>query len=297
MNPIDPSQENIVSSTQPVLKGVHHTARPTWKLRETVEFYRDKLGLPLVHAISARGWGPANHPDFLHFFFESGKCSTIAFFYYIDTEQPDYTRPVDDYRFEATHTAWAVDTDDELIAWRDRLDAQGIPLIYQIRHELIESIYFRDPNGYFLEITLQQRPMDLLDADDATRTLEAAMKAEDAMHAGTGEFKSIDQVWRDKARGISESNGENDGTDAVLYVLDLPEFEPLVAASKSNPHYHVDGPIDGYWKICSPDAIVFERKALGFVPALWSASLTGGFDGEVKTFDRYKLEITSRRQQ
>src|ERR1700757_2359942 len=100
------------------LDGVDHTARPTWKLRETVEFYRDKLGLPLVHAISARGWGPSNHPDFLHFFFESGKGSTIAFFYYIGAEQPDYTRSVDDYRFRATHTAWAVDSFDELMAWR-----------------------------------------------------------------------------------------------------------------------------------------------------------------------------------
>ncbi|MGC3984005.1 MAG: VOC family protein [Pseudorhodoferax sp.] len=42
----------------PFCMGVHHTARPTWKLRETIEFYRDTLGLPLVHAISARGWGP-----------------------------------------------------------------------------------------------------------------------------------------------------------------------------------------------------------------------------------------------
>ena len=53
------------------LLGVDHTARPTWRLRETVEFYRDKLGLPLVHVISARGWGPTTHPDFLHFFFDN----------------------------------------------------------------------------------------------------------------------------------------------------------------------------------------------------------------------------------
>ena len=73
-----------------VLNGVDHTARPTWKLRETVEFYRDKLGLPLVHAITAKGWGRAKeqHADFVHFFFEAGKGSTIAFFYYIGTDQP-----------------------------------------------------------------------------------------------------------------------------------------------------------------------------------------------------------------
>src|SRR5215204_7072642 len=80
-------------TTQPgelslVLNGVDHTARPTWKLRETIEFYRDKLGLPLVHVISARGWGPATHPDFLHFFFDSGNGSTIAFFYYLGSDMP-----------------------------------------------------------------------------------------------------------------------------------------------------------------------------------------------------------------
>ena len=68
---------------QPVLRGVDHTARPTWKLRETIEFYRDVLGLPLVHAITAKGWGreKEQHADFIHFFFDSGNDSTIAFFY------------------------------------------------------------------------------------------------------------------------------------------------------------------------------------------------------------------------
>jgi len=281
---IPPILERIMS---PILKGVHHTARPTWKLRETVEFYRDKLGLPLVHAISARGWGPSNHPDFLHFFFDSGKGSTIAFFYYINTEQPDYTRAVGDYRFEATHTAWSVDTYNELLQWRERIEAQNIPLIYQIRHELIESIYFRDPNGYYLEITFQQRPMNSLDAEDAARTLEAAMNAEDAMRTGIGAFTSIDQVWRDKAKGIQDS----DDAHAVLHVLDVPEFEPLIAAGKQDTRCMVEGPVDGYWTLRSLDAIVFKRKALGFVPALWNASLTGGFSGQIATFDRDILEI------
>src|ERR1700674_4941536 len=68
----------ITNSTvaNPRLCGVHHTARPTWKLEETVEFYRDRMGLKLVHAISAKGWGAEGHPDFLHFFFESGRPST-----------------------------------------------------------------------------------------------------------------------------------------------------------------------------------------------------------------------------
>jgi len=101
-----------------LLSGVHHTARPTWKLRDTIEFYRDVLGLRVVHAISARGWGPQGHPDFLHFFFDSGQGSTIAFFYYIGTKRPDYLEPrLDNHNYRATHTAWQVNTREELVAW------------------------------------------------------------------------------------------------------------------------------------------------------------------------------------
>jgi catechol 2,3-dioxygenase-like lactoylglutathione lyase family enzyme len=282
-----------MSDSPLVLNGVHHTARPTWKLRETVEFYRDKLGLKLIHAISARGWGPSNHPDFLHFFFDSGSGSTIAFFYYIGADQPEYTKAVNDYRFQATHTAWQVNSYDELKAWRDRIEAQGIPLTYQIRHELIESIYFDDPNGYYLEITVAVRPFNALDANDAERTIEAAMEAEDGKLSGNAEFTGIDQVWLSKAAGIASTRGDKAG-DAALYVLDVPEFEPLVEAGRKDDRYELTGPKDGYFRISSPEALVFERKALGFVPALWNASLTGGFDGEITQFDRYRLEIQPR---
>lgn len=283
-----------MSSPRPVLHGVHHTARPTWKLRETVEFYRDKLGLPVVHAISARGWGPREHPDFLHFFFGSGQGSTIAFFYYIGAEQPDYTLPRDDYRYEATHTAWQVHSYEELSAWRERIESQGIPIIFQIRHELIESIYFRDPNGYYLEITLEVRDMNPLDATDATRTLDAAMAMEDEQRRGGSAFRSIDQVWREKARGLALQSPPAPGL-ASIFVLDVPEFEPLVAACRQATGCRVDGPVDGYWHVSSPGPIVFERKPLGLVPALWNAALTGGFDGVVKVFDRHRLEVAPER--
>jgi len=282
-----------MTSPRPVLHGVHHTARPTWKLRETVEFYRDKLGLPLVHAISARAWGPKEHPDFLHFFFDSGNGSTIAFFYYIGTEQPDFTLPRDDYRYEASHTAWQVHSYEELQAWRERIDSQGIPIIFQIRHELIESIYFRDPNGYYLEIALEMRDMNPLDAADATRTLEAAMATEDAQRQGGVAFSSIDQVWREKARKLGAGHREAAGL-ASMFVLDVPEFQPLVSAARQLPGCRVEGPADGYWHLSSHEPIVFERKPLGLVPALWNAALTGGFDGDVKAFDRTRLEITPR---
>jgi len=185
------------------LVGVHHTARPTWKLAETVHFYRDLLGLPLVHAISARGWGPEEHADFLHFFFDSGTGSTIAFFYYIGTEAPEFATPRDDYRYRATHTAWRVETREDLLACRAKVEAAGIEIKYQIRHEVIESIYFNDPNGYSLEITWQVRLFSEIDMADANRTLDAGIALENAGRSGGSPFTSIDDVWRRKGERLA----------------------------------------------------------------------------------------------
>jgi hypothetical protein len=77
-----------------------------------------------------------------------------------------------------------------------------------------------------------------------------------------------------------------------LYVLDAPEFAPLVDAARQNAEYGLERLENGYWKISAEDALVFERKKLGFVPALWNAALTGGFVGEVTEFDRYRLQIS-----
>ncbi len=191
-------QTNKASQGLP-LSGVHHTARPTWKLRETVHFYRDLLKLPLVHAISARGWGSDDHADFLHFFFDSGNGSTIAFFYYIGAEKPEFANTLEDYRYRASHTAWRVETREDLLDCRARIEAAGIKLRYQIRHEVIESIYFNDPNGYALEITWQVRPFEKVDIDDAGRTLEAAMALED-----TGGLTCIDDVWSRKGGALAQ---------------------------------------------------------------------------------------------
>jgi catechol 2,3-dioxygenase-like lactoylglutathione lyase family enzyme len=181
---------------QPKLNGVDHTAHPTWKLRETVEFYRDVMGLPLIHAITAKGWGreKESHADFLHVFFDSGNGSAIAFFYYIGTEQPENLKVPKGYMSMANHTAWAVETRDELEAWKERLRSFGVRVSDEVRHETIESIYFRDPNFYPIEITLPLRKLDRLDAADAALTVEAAVDLETA-----GGWTSIEAMWKRKA--------------------------------------------------------------------------------------------------
>ena len=191
------------------LAGVDHTARPTWRLQETIEFYRDILGLELVHAISARGWGPPGHHDFLHFFFDSGKGSTIAFFYYIGSEQPERYMPKQHHFSVATHTAWAVESEQELHEWKEALQARGVMVSPYTRHEILESIYFQDPNGYPVEITRRLRDLGRLDAVDAELTLEAAVQVERELTESGGKLEDIDTVWRRKARLVRERLEEN----------------------------------------------------------------------------------------
>ena len=187
------------------LNGVHHTARPTWKLRETVEFYRDVLGLPLVHCVSARGWGREEHPDFVHFFFDSGAGSTIAFFYYLGFKQPDYLVHRPTFDNDAIHTAWRVETREELLAWRERLESRGVAIMFQIEHEIVESIYFRDPNGYFLEIGWPLRKFEALDASDAELTLRAAIETEERARRDGGELTHIEAAWRAKGELLADA--------------------------------------------------------------------------------------------
>lgn len=182
------------------LNGVHHSARPTWKLKETVDFYRDIIGLDLVHCVSARGWGKGFHPDFLHFFFDSGNGSTIAFFYYLGTDQPEHLVHRPEYDSDANHTAWSVTTKDELEAWRIRLESNGVKIMYQIEHEVVESIYFRDPNGYYLEIGRPLRQFLSVDKDDATVTLQAAIAVEEEFARRGERLKAIEPVWRKKGQ-------------------------------------------------------------------------------------------------
>ncbi len=267
------------------LHGVHHTARPTWKLAETVTFYRDLLGLPLVHAISAKGWGPDDHADFLHFFFDSGNDSTIAFFYYIGTQRPDWLQVRSHYQDRATHTAWRVRDEAELLQWRARVEAVGIPLRYQIRHEVIESIYFNDPNDYPIEITWQIRPFGPADAADAQRTLEAAMAIEQG-HAGQ-DWTGIEPVWQRKAAGLAQAADPR----ASLFVLDVPEFAALVQDARARSDYAVTAVEDGYLRIDGGPTLQFNRKALGFKPAVWYGAATGGLSGRIARFDMDELVI------
>lgn len=285
------------------LHGVDHTARPTWRLRETVAFYRDILGLPLIHVISARGWGPATHPDFLHFFFDSGNGSTIAFFYYLGSDEPEALqgrsgmRPLpEDHVFDATHTAWLVDSEDELKAWKQKLQDAGLDVSVETRHEVIESIYVRDPNGYFIEFTRKLRPLGQVDAVDASLTLQAAMQAEADAEAAGSRIQHIDDIWARKAALLEQRLDMADGAQPQvrIFVPRVEEFASLVQDASGRENCTVV-PSEHFDCIVADGPVEFQRKALGLKPAVWYGLFTGGVSGTIDLLDRDRVRISSAR--
>jgi catechol 2,3-dioxygenase-like lactoylglutathione lyase family enzyme len=168
------------------VRGVDHIAYPTFDPAATVTFYRDVLGFPVVHSICAAGWGPEKHPDFIHFFFDIGNGDRLAFFYYFGLEpfgggpQGDaYSRFSEDvpvFFIRSRHLAIHVDSQEDLMEYRRRLDGSDWPVEMQIQHETIESIYTHDPNGYMIELTRALRPVTPQEDLDAELTIEALIE-------------------------------------------------------------------------------------------------------------------------
>ncbi len=77
----------------------------------------------------------------------------------------------------------------------------------------------------------------------------------------------------------------------AIFVLDVPEFRALVDDARARAGYTVTGPTKGYWRIAAPTAIEFQRKALGFKPAVWHGALTGGLLGRIERFDNDVMRI------
>lgn len=173
-------------SSKPIhrVKGVDHTAFPTFDPAATVRFYRDVLKFPVVHSICAAGWGPNQHPDFIHFFFDIGNDDRIAFFYYFglkpigDPDAPGdawarLAKDTPEFFVNSRHLAIHVDDEEDLLEYRRRLDDSEWPVEMQVMHETIESIYTHDPNGYMIEITRALRPVTRQEDLDAALTVEA----------------------------------------------------------------------------------------------------------------------------
>jgi hypothetical protein len=73
-----------------------------------------------------------------------------------------------------------------------------------------------------------------------------------------------------------------------LFVLDVPEFAPLIAAASADHRVRRQR---GYAMIESPETIVVERRKSGLGDAVWYGALTGGYEGRIVEFSADRLVI------
>lgn len=130
-----------------MLRKLHHNAYRCRDSEETRQFYEDFLGLRLAGSLEIDETKTGRKTSVLHTFYEMDDGSYLAFFE--DPEAPFDFKPQRDYDL---HIALEVDAsvlEPMLEKGRAaRIESRGIA-----DHEFIHSIYFRDPNGYVIELT------------------------------------------------------------------------------------------------------------------------------------------------
>jgi len=129
-----------------MIRRLHHSAYRCRDSEETRRFYEDFLGLRLAGSLQISETKTGRNTSVLHTFYELDDGSYIAFFE--DPETPFDFKPQRDYDL---HIALEVDP-AVLQPMLDKGRAAGIETRGISDHHFIHSIYFRDPNGYVLEL-------------------------------------------------------------------------------------------------------------------------------------------------
>ena len=132
------------------LQGVHHVAYRCKDAKETVDFYRDALGMQFQLAIAEDKVPSTGEPDpYMHVFLEAGNGNVLAFFELPTRE--DMGRDEKTPRW-VQHIAFRVGTLDELLATKKHLEDMGVDVLGPTHHGIFKSIYFFDPNGHRIEL-------------------------------------------------------------------------------------------------------------------------------------------------
>ncbi|WP_246791787.1 VOC family protein [Burkholderia perseverans] len=150
-----------MTTTLPPVLGLHHFAWRCRNAEETRHFYEDILGLPLVHLIRLdRVPSTGEYCPYVHLFFEMADGSNIAFF---DLGDDTAAEPSPNTPPWVNHIALRLATLDQLETMKQRLVEHGIEVLGVTDHHFVRSIYFFDPNGFRLELTVPVAPAETLE--------------------------------------------------------------------------------------------------------------------------------------
>jgi catechol 2,3-dioxygenase-like lactoylglutathione lyase family enzyme len=157
-----------------MIKKLHHNAYRCRDSEETRRFYEDFLGLPLSCTLNIGETKSGRKTSTLHTFYALDDGSYLAFF-----EAPDMPFEFKHQHDYDMHIALEVEP-SVLDAMLAKGQAYGIEARGISDHDFIHSIYFRDPNGYVVELTAKQPHHDA-----ATDPKQNAARAKlDAWQAG-----------------------------------------------------------------------------------------------------------------
>lgn len=124
----------------PPTRGIHHAAFICRDVEETVRFYQEFLGFPLVELVENRDYAGSSH-----FFFDLGNGNLLGFFDFPGHEHP----PFDETLGGIQHLALSVDA-AHFAEMKRRLDDAGVAYLGPDRG-VEDSLYIQDPNGLRVE--------------------------------------------------------------------------------------------------------------------------------------------------
>jgi catechol 2,3-dioxygenase-like lactoylglutathione lyase family enzyme len=130
-----------------MIKGLHHNAYRCRDSEQTRRFYEDFLGLPLAETLEIKETKSGRKTETLHTFYRMADGSYLAFF-----EAPDMPFEFKSQHDYDLHIALEVD-EQELKRRLADGKQRGIETRGVSDHGFLHSIYFRDPNGYVIELT------------------------------------------------------------------------------------------------------------------------------------------------
>jgi catechol 2,3-dioxygenase-like lactoylglutathione lyase family enzyme len=129
-----------------MIRKLHHNAYRCRNSEQTRRFYEDFLGLPLVEAFEISQTKTGRDTQVLHTFYRLDDGSNLAFF-----EAPDMPFEFKDQHDFDLHIALEV-APEVLQPMLAKGREGGIETRGVSNHGFIDSIYFRDPNGYVIEL-------------------------------------------------------------------------------------------------------------------------------------------------
>ena len=133
-----------------MIKGLHHNAYRCRDSEETRAFYEGFLGLPLSATLRISETKTGRKTETLHTFYRMDDGSFLAFF-----EAPDMPFEFKQHHDYDLHIALEVPY-DALQPMLEKGKQAGVPTRGISDHDFIHSIYFRDPNGYNIELTAKR---------------------------------------------------------------------------------------------------------------------------------------------